>query len=421
MKYFALLLMLIAVLQLDAQVIYTDSIDLQSVRRPDISRQALELDISGRQSSSKSIGSFPGTNRLLNIEATLAFRDLVNLEKRQSERDASVYFYQRYSSSTSSSITTNIRGNSEDRFYKFGAMGFLALDVNTLVETRNQSGRSQAYTNALSFGIGSGRKEVISDAWQAATIAGSLHKQGLITAKFDGAQMSTFSNLISVLRNKRLFDSRLATIERFESIGNFLKEYAVEEDARFYANLYDLWIFENFKERFAGKLLKLTIGPRHQLQRSANSSFGRIGLASQISFEHYQPIHMNWQWDYGVSIAIARMYSKKEAYSLDPTKHNYFDIGSQIWAELAWIPNARTQFSLRSILDHQFTNDANQHFGQDGFEQDRRIHVQLDLQYFFSPRVNLVLEGDLGHYTGSFSDTKNIHVTSRMRLSCALF
>jgi hypothetical protein len=152
------------------------------------------------------------------------------------------------------SLPVSITLNSKNRFYTSERF-FIGLDPyllqNVSVRSENdpdQNDRTRTWKNSqtsldLPLYIGVGRIEPVENARHAVYVLQQLEKDNRLKKVPSNEQIVELARLISKLKNKRIFDSRLREIDELHAVDSFLlsSDLVKESDITYYAGLNDIW------------------------------------------------------------------------------------------------------------------------------------------------------------------------------------
>lgn len=103
-------------------------------------------------------------------------------------------------------------------FFETGGSASLAFGESKSV---NKTG-STSVKASIPLRVGKGRIEQVEDARQAIYILDNLAKRGVLNRRLSNDEIYTFSQIISTVKNKRFFDSRLRMIDEITTVDSFL-------------------------------------------------------------------------------------------------------------------------------------------------------------------------------------------------------
>ena len=132
-----------------------------------------------------------------------------------------------------------------------------------VVHITNITGKPIHFLVQAPVKFGNGRIEQVQDARQAVYIYKELSKADRMSPDKTDEQILEFAKLISQLKNKRFFDSRLRRIAEIESVDSFFtaKNYIKESDATYFTTLNDYWEYGNGPVRSSGTRFSVALLP----------------------------------------------------------------------------------------------------------------------------------------------------------------
>lgn len=409
---FMMLVLLVGGQQIMAQV---PDFDLSRYARPILSRQSLDLDLSG---SGLFIGPLNPNNMSENYrthafgKGNLSYRSFKNSPHLQGNSHISFGLEPQWRSSIQGissqsrlrNIDSNISINSKQLIYSdnqffigFDASLYYNLDIdwafrresnnlNELEERKNYSSSHQIYLD-LPLMIGQGRIEWVQDARHALFLVQELDRQGYLSRELTEEDILAFSAHISRLKNRRYFDFRLQKIWELKQIHAFLKEHKMvhKEDVGFHAIVQDLWNFGNQPTRLAGNRFAIGMDPNIRWsnhdseaeERRMSSSiitafneknttqFREFAPAIYLSYASHKPIREIWE----------RSFELTAEYGLRQLMHK------QIWEGDGLIDTA-------NFSDWIFPPHLNSNFYCGfGFYPNTRTYLNASFSAFFSQTV----------------------------------
>lgn len=403
-----------------------NSYDISNYYTPDIRRNALDLDLSGRSNHGNnkfsdwkhsniegdfqaSLHHFTHTRkRYSSLAASIAFEG--STSKTENENDISKYSYFNPGLSFSN---INRFYNSSNAFISFGGgaqwsprkdYSFYDSPANQDIEELTE--KLNAYMISLQIGVGKGRLESVEDARQAIYILDNLSKKGVLTRKLTDHEIFTLSQLISTVKNKRFFDSRLHLIEEITRVDSFFvhNELLESSDASYFTTLYDYWQHGALFERLSGKMFQSHISGDIRRGTQKNEWLGEEPVDiydnrhqnfhwnNQLSYE--KPVNLFWQNSINATFSIGYLRQRLERVGPDPfweNNLNYSLSGSYSWA---YYPNSRTNLSVGASQQFLFSRavspfEAERSYENGGKSFSTRSSIGGNLNYYISPQFRL--------------------------------
>ncbi len=237
--------------------------------------------------------------------------------------------------------------------------------------------RLHEITIQLPLALGRGRMYRVEDVRMALYILEDLQKKGILTQTPDRQTINDFAQLLSHLKNERVFDHRIKTAYEIDRMHAFLSDHRLVENAGsvYFTTLYDNVLFANNPVRYSGAYYSIGVVPtyaRANLNRDYKSDgsqgihssethqtenspgiFGRFRIGSEKALNNWQ-ISTKFTGQYG--------YEKNEfsfqkdasnglteihEYTFNPTVFQ-LDVAGGI----AYYPNSRNSFTLSISSDY---------------------------------------------------------------------
>ena len=410
--------------------------DLSKYKLPDIKRHQLDFSISsdGSRSSSKTTKTVNSEMEEKNSvysrndsQANLSYSYLYNTRKQIFEISSylSPNFYHRKSTEGSNTILTSnpdLNFNAWGAFslYKNGSKLFLHVQpylhsyfdsdlrkINNQIDRKIKANSGKA---EVSFGLGIGRIEPVSDFWQSYYILEKLKTHNLLSRELKGDDIYEFATLVSKLKNKRFFDFRERKIAELTALDSFLhKQKLVQNtDVACFTTISDYWNFAEIKYRQSGSELKVLLRPGYEfgsrkeldIEKSKTHS---TSLSSIISYYNHKTINLHW--DRGGAI------NSSEKIIIDGTNEelptNYFSISAGMGYD--YLPNFRTSISSRLHYEGSelvlYGNDMpSKHWVNS-------LNLNIDVKYYVSPQFQVSASVNSSFRDKSSTTTKNVFYT----------
>jgi len=135
----------------------------------------------------------------------------------------------------------------KDKFFLSAGLGERFVFNRELIDDWRSNSSNQIFAN---LGLGLGRVFEVTNAWQAQTIFNDLECNGIAV---DRSYMKDLADLLTVQRNTRIFDTRLARIKFQTALYNFMQDNGVADFNPFTAAVInDSYSFETFRTRKSG-------------------------------------------------------------------------------------------------------------------------------------------------------------------------
>ena len=266
----------------------------------------------------------------------------------------------------------------------------------------------------LKYGVG--RIEQVQDARHALYLFDHLSRIDRITKNENGDEVIEFASLISTLKNKRFFDSRIRRMEEIESVDSFLlaKNYVLKHDARYFTTLGDYWDYGNSPVRYSGSRISFAILPgvfythfdENNISYFPDENFSRqysvyaFLVNAGIEYTKEKPINLYWQNSIGVYGFVGTVEGKINYLSEnDKQTLRVPNIQAGFTHTIGFYPNTRTDasfgYEVRYIKLFDKYNVDKKIAGLDGMGVNTAAHIAVN--YYISPKFRLNLSGDLNY------------------------
>ena len=411
-----------------------NNFDLSTFKLPDLERRSLEtnINISGNNHYGKYPSSFygyrQGATNQYNGNISLDYNHFLNNTKYQRESNFGLAFSSYFSNQKEDKELTYKNNNIAPVFYfqrhsrkYFDQKSFLETDLVSNYQyirsdalTRETNSRSyykynrQANTLFVQAPVkfGNGRIEQVQDARQAVYIYKELSKADRMSPDKTDEQILEFAKLISQLKNKRFFDSRLRRIAEIESVDSFFtaKNYIKESDATYFTTLNDYWEYGNGPVRSSGTRFSVALLPGYYFYDYNNNqsdpayyrlikySLSALSFAGGMEFKHEKPINLYWQnsLDLNCYFGIIEGKLNQKTYSVKNTIR-IPNIQLGLFQTIGFYPNTRTDVSIGYSIQYvQFfdkTDLQNDIVGEEG--KGAKAATNISVNYYISPKFRL--------------------------------
>jgi hypothetical protein len=315
-------------------------------------------------------------------------------------------------------LTTSNQNNSqENKTYATG----------TWTNQSESSGKYFSSALAGSLLLGKGRIEQVQDARLALYLLDDLHKLNKAKRTATDEEVIALSQLITSLKYKRFFDSRLQKIAEIEAIDSFMqnKNIALSPDAAYFTSLNDNWDFANNPVRYSGN--RLFTGIEGNWGYNYRNNFARFqqddnyiiettikgnsaGVYFVTGLNHENPKNIRWQNSASFKAGIGiRQYSETEKERNDMTNDTessaYADAvpSIQLSAEygFGYYPNSRTWLTLNWWLLSGWDKEMSGNTKAEKTDLQNSFYTYTGPQfraYFYLSqklRLNLAFNGEL--------------------------
>ncbi|MDR2039417.1 MAG: hypothetical protein LBQ60_15960 [Bacteroidales bacterium] len=432
---------------------------LKDYMNPDYKRQSLDFSFNGNfsNSSNKRDGSHPEytyKDALDQIKMTgglsLGYNRIKNTIRTQNNTSVDFLFNGNYGKDKSFTDTqgANSYNYNQDRLSKTGMVrvgldfrntgyyygnnknflllgptagfsyshGNYKLDDKTNTSYKNTTRDLSAHA-AFSLGIGKGRIEEVGDARQAVYLLQDLQKYGILEKELSQEEIDELARLVTKVKNKRQFDSRIRLIQEITSVDSLLIEKGYigkEHSAAYFTTLYDNWQYANVNRRsgnrFTVSLRPFVVYSHYKIEKTwlydnnpaehDTTKYFDYGGNFVVSFDSEKPVNLYWQR--ALSIEFTTEWRESDYPKHSERYH------SLLSADYGWVyyPNSRTSIGgfFSELLAYTYKERQFQ----------TSTSLLFDLKYYFSPQLRLNISYRFG-YTYIRSDDKDTDwlVTSR--------
>lgn len=312
---------------------------------------------------------------------------------------------------------------------------------NNKIETDESKNSRQRVNMKIGFGGGIGRIEKVNDFWQAYYMLEKLRGQKSLAREFGEDDIYEFATLVSQLKNKRFFDSRLRKIAELQELDSFLHTKGLVENTNisYFTTLNDYWSYGSFGERKSGTVLKVLLGPEYETYFIKNNEenstiLDQFYLTLTPSLESYKQLNLYWERHFKLSVA-------SRAYHYQTIEEDYYGIyyiseyGNLLKAnaELGYgfFPDSRTSLnfaigylgetkggpSLRLVGDWE-SNEYESYL--DDKYWINNPYLNIGGYFYISPQLQLTMDFNL-NYLQSDDTYSRIYTTYNLSLRYAIF
>jgi len=314
-------------------------------------------------------------------------------------------------------------GGSKDYFLtegKFFLEGFSNVGLTysgtkkTIDEMVDLKNNNSHFNISIGLGAGFGRKEKVSDLWQAYYILETLRTQQSLARDLNVDDIFEFAKHASKLKNKRFFDFRLRKIAELQSLDSILHKQGLIKDSgiSYFTTLNDYWSFVEFPLRESGKVLKFWISPEYwnsnyKSLNSSNVNSNTTYLKSNMSLECNKQLNLFWERIFKFNLTEVTLVDKKMNIATDEPK-NLFK--SAVSLEYGLFPNTRTGIhaSIEYIGEELSTSQPT---GYQSKYWRNEISLGINGGYYISPQLQLYGNLRLNHGFEAYynGDHKNLN------------
>jgi len=449
----AMLCVLAASLAVHAQ---DKNFDLSKYKFPDYKRHELELNFNSSGSSSRwsdingsnSDGTWRTVDFLNSYNSSgihLGYSFTSNTRKRQeniySSFSSSYYFLKTRNELGTTSFSkpdANFRIYANEKYYLTEDKWFLEVDpefdselwstINKSPATTDIRQRGNSFTAKIGLGGGIGRKEDVTEFWQAYYILEGLKKQGSLLREPSEKDIYELATLASQLKSKRFFDSRLKKIDEMKSLDSLMYKTNLidKSDISYFNTLNDYWNFANIPPRSSGRVLKLLMTPGfgHRFDKELGKlkhTFNETNLNSEIDFQCSKQLNLYWERYFNLNFSNLTTLDNDDTHYYKFPK-NFMRINSI--AGWNYYPNFRTHFRTSlSYSAYQYASGLNE--ARTKYEKvwSNNIGLYSSVYYYLSPQLRI--EGNVGanYYEKkqSISQKEKLDIYYRIGFRYAIF
>lgn len=251
---------------------------------------------------------------------------------------------------------------------------------------------------AIPLRVGTGRIERVEDARQAIYILENLSKQKVLNRRLTTDEIMELSRLISVVKNKRHFDTRLRMIDEIGAVDSFFvaNDLLASNGSAYFTTLYDYWMYGDRFRRGAGLEFSGGLTPGFNYNRNTYWDDKKDvipSLRADLSLAYEKPANLYIQ--HSADAGVFGFYQRGD--DLNNLKYNDYNAGIEGGYTLGYYPNSRTNINF----------GIREHFGWQKFDYSDAplsdnwmytvTHLNLNMYYYFSPQLRLALNGSVGY------------------------
>lgn len=323
-----------------------------------------------------------------NIQADyFQFANSPKIQKTDRISFANSYDRQKYSSTMNTEKTTAFNGyiakTQVNRKYFDRSASFLNFNqkffelnhhISGSIIRNNESQSATRYDNlkvTIPARLGFGRIEPMSDVFMAQFLMDDLLAEGLITEKFSQEKLFELAQLMSYIRNQRVFDFRRANIYQLTEIANWLEQNDINTSIKTFAIMNDNWSYNTLTQRKCGERISVGLAPWVEYFSQNKSDQTNYGLGIDIEYNEAQPLSQYSQSD--ITVILSQDY--QQAYN----EEHYFTKLTMAY-RYAYNPNSRTIYSVGAnagIVTNNFST-----FGT-------TVNLPVQVNYFINNRARL--------------------------------
>jgi len=318
---------------------------------------------------------------------------------------------------------------SENKFFLEGFLNTRLSYKNTkktIDNTVNLNDKYKTFEIQVGVGAGYGRKENVSDLWQAYYILENLKKQGSLEIELEEKDIFEFAALASRLKNKRFFDYRLRKIAELQALDSLLHTQGLiqESDISYFTTLNDYWNFTGFPDRESGNVLKFWLSPQYwrYSNKSLNDSVvnnNATYLKSQLSFESHKQLNIFWERIITAELSNLTLVDQSNENYTNTPKNLLF---SSLDMSYRFYPNTRTR--LQASIGYTGEEESTSPYESPDLPSKiwiNEIYGKFSGVYYISPQLQISGNINLSHRFETFNNGKFENLSYNLGLRYAIF
>ncbi len=296
------------------------------------------------------------------------------------------------------------------------------ITINASIENnRHNSDRQKSYSisglNTLGLGAGFGRIEQVQDFRQAVLIVDEVKNRGILQRDLTETELTELAHLVSVLKNKRVFDSRKRKGEDLIEVNKFLnnKGLIAGNDISYFIGLEDMWVYGGLQTRESGNQIKFISSPDYFFMKGGipgsdpSNNIYNFSLSNNLTYTSKKPLSLKLQSDFEIGLYnnLSKYFDKN-----DSINHNK-ELSSAIWGNylIGYYPNTRTYFEI-SILGNLSYNNYKRFFNNGIFGTSLRLVSKG--YYYISERFRIGYELNIRNYQSNIFNQSKTYTKSTM-------
>lgn len=283
--------------------------------------------------------------------------------------------------------------------------------------------------------IGNGRIEKVQDARLALYILNDLHLLNRDKRSASDTDVMALAQLITSLKYKRFFDTRLQKIAQITAIDSFIQKNGIvgTPDAAYFTSLNDNWDYANGPARYSGRrmftgfeadysyrygkdYLKTDYSNQQSYNRANNEQTTNLFLVFGITKE--KPLSLIWQKSTNLKVSIG-IQNTKFKHTLDDLNLSDRSIYTDAIPAIklttdygyGYYPNSRTYLTLKLWFLAGYENGINGSSKKEKTLDYTNFYTytgpQFQAYYYLSERLrlNFTFNGEfrLNHYTKTYT------------------
>lgn len=351
---------------------------------------------------------FQNQNTETELNDKTKYRSSGHAENFQFSTNQRFYNARQHFFETSVSLSSGFSGNKQSENY-----------TGTNIESEYER-KHKIFQNSINAGIyiGKGRIEQVQDAQMAVYLLNDLQLLNRRNRNVSDEEVLELARLITKLKYKRFFDSRLRRIAEITAVDSFMQanQIAGKTDAMYFTSLYDNWAYANNPIRQSGyrgyiglegnlTLNNITSSRESDINEVYNPDYDntdkltRTGAYMVAGFLYEKPISLKWQKSAQVSagFGMAQESSEMKDRLTDLTTKNYAELfpsislsadygygfypNTRTWATFNWTLLAGWNKLMSGETEETKTDYNELFFAQTG--------PGISVYYYISPKLRL--------------------------------
>lgn len=236
------------------------------------------------------------------------------------------------------------------------------IESDTLYYHQDYKEKDYSFDINLPISFGYGRIYEVKDMRTALYILDELNEMDYLAYQPDRALIQEFAELITIVKNKRIFDDRekkkyeLKEIDAFFSKHNLLRK----NDINYFTVIFDNWLYASKQSRKSGFLISTGIKPLYDKEFDKDEAIDvidndndttseqteTIKYFSTTNIEYEKPINRYFQFSFNSEIDVG--YQKKYDF-IDKELTSSLEspvLISDMNIAFGYYPNSRTNFNI---------------------------------------------------------------------------
>lgn len=233
-------------------------------------------------------------------------------------------------------------------------------------------GLNDTYFATVPVKIGIGRIEPMNDVFLAQFLMDDLLEAGVITEKFSEEKLFELAQLMSLIRNQRVFDFRRARIYQLTEIANWMEQNSIAQSIRSFAILNDNWLNASLIQRRHGKRMSAGLVPWLEKIVTINNEYPTFyGLALELEYINSIPLSQFSQSDFFVGFS-------QNFQKTDILENHITQLGMNY--TYSYNPNSRTTYTMSAQADMILAS-----FSDFGYS----LNMPANIDYFINNRARI--------------------------------